>query len=317
MIRHGVAQGALTIDLDQPGPVGHRRHPLAAKRVQVTTEQTFGIATGRRTHVQACELRQHQIEDLPGPDFQHPLGEEAVERVGQAITGDLENALIDREQHQPGRALGLHRDRQRFARTNPIGRIDPQRRPTRTAIDRERDDAVTQRTHEDFVRSGIAQELDVHIAIAFEVAGHPYALHRGGGLGLEPGMGVDPLPFDRDQTGAGIGRPDGDLDLLTGSIVGLGQAQLQLGIAFQRATQVGIAGHIVFDPVQLAATGITHQQGEAARPSGSQRPVQTLARQAERCLVEHRLPQSGLVLERPGILPGQHRDIAPLDPYRT
>ena len=52
------------------------------------------------------ELGQDQIEDLQRRHFERALLEEVAERIGRAIARDLQDAFVDREQHDARRPLG-------------------------------------------------------------------------------------------------------------------------------------------------------------------------------------------------------------------
>src|SRR6185312_7578446 len=79
------------------------------------------------------------------------------------------------------------------------------------------------------------------------------ALHRAGGVGVEPGVRVDLVALDGYQPAAGVRRADRDVDGVAGLVVVLVQGELQLGVALQRARQVRVAGHRVTHPVDLHA----------------------------------------------------------------
>ena len=88
---------------------------------------------------------------------------------------------------------------------------------------------------------GIAKELHADVAVAFEVLRQRDALHRAGRRGLEPLVVEDALAFDGDQSGADVRRADADLNGVAAAVGRLVELNLQLGIAFERSRQVGLA----------------------------------------------------------------------------
>src|SRR5690606_23791708 len=131
--------------------------------------------------------------------------------------------------------------------------------------------AVGQRTHEDLVRPRIAHELHVDVAATLKPRGHADALHRAGGVGLEPGVRVDLFALDGDQARTRVRCPHADFDLFARRVVGLRQRQRQLCVAVERAGDVGGAGYRVVDAVEHAAVAVADLETEIAGRVGCQR----------------------------------------------
>ncbi|MNE41362.1 hypothetical protein D3C80_1354300 [compost metagenome] len=139
---------------------------------------------------------------------QFTLTEEVLQRIFQAITRHLQNALIDSKQRHLLRAVRHHRHGQIFARLNHFRRIHFEVVLTRFGADFERHHAVAQRAHEDFVGIHIPHELHVDIAVAFHSRRYADFLHRTGGVSVEPLPAVHFIFLDGDQPAAGVRRVD-------------------------------------------------------------------------------------------------------------
>ena len=199
--------------LDDAGPVGYGDIPFALEGVEVPVELVRGAVTAHRPErLEDVELGEDEVHDLRGADFESPFLEEERERVGRAIAGDLQNALVD----------GHDRDLSRFRARVLDGEIGTGlcfgRNVEHDAVrpffpaDGERNARVAERAHENFLRGNGAREHDRHVAVAFEVGGNGNALHARGPARLEPCARVYLVPFDRDESRAGIGRLDEEFD---------------------------------------------------------------------------------------------------------
>src|SRR5579863_3999596 len=163
IVGQGPAEFAAVLDIDDARPVGDRLLMLALERIEMAREQIVGVATWRRHADEFGELGQDQVENLAGLHVEHAFAEEKVERIAELVARDLQNSLIDRK-YRDARGLGdLDLHLEHLARLDQGRRIQRQRIAARIAIHRERHHAVTQRTHEDFVRRRIAHELHVDV----------------------------------------------------------------------------------------------------------------------------------------------------------
>jgi hypothetical protein len=88
---------------------------------------------------------------LAGLYLQHTLAEEECERIAEFVVRDLQDTLVDREQHGFGGMGRMQAEGGHLAGLDQFRRIDGQRIAPRVHVHRERRHAVTQRTHEDFV----------------------------------------------------------------------------------------------------------------------------------------------------------------------
>ena len=76
----------------------------------------------RRSPPQNGKLRQNEIDDLRGLDRERGLAEEIAKRIGRLEIGHLQNALVDREDDDARRPIGLVADLERLARFREIAR---------------------------------------------------------------------------------------------------------------------------------------------------------------------------------------------------
>ena len=317
VVRHGVAEVLLAIDIDNARPVHHRLVALALERIELAADRRIRIAARCRHRHQLLEVGQDQVEDLRGGDLQHAFAEEELQRIAQLVTRHLQDAFVHRKHHRPGRLRGMQFEGHRVARLDQRRRLQGQRVAMRVEVDRERHHAIAQRAHEHLVRGRIADVLHVDVAVALEIRRYRDVLHRTGGVGMEPRMRVYLVALDGDEAAAGIRRADGHVDRLARCIVLPGQVDLQLGIAVERAGDVGVAGHGVVDAVGLAAVEPADHQRIVARLVGRQLVVQPCRRDGQRGFAERNLLQLGVVFVDARILLGQHRDIAALDQLRA
>ena len=314
VVRHVVAEVVVAgLQVDQAGPVGHRRLALALERVEVSTEQVLAVTPGSRGVEQAAELGQQQVEDLAGLHFQGAFLEELRQRVRRPVARDLQDAFVDGVDHGAAWAVGADPDVQRLARLYMLCRADLQRDAPRVQLDAQRRHAVGQRAHVHLRRSAVADELHVDVGVALQSGGQADALHAAGAVGLEPLVGIDLVALDGDQAGAGVGRADADLDLVALGIGVLVQAQLQLGVALQRATGVAVAGDAVVDLVQRRAVGSLEGQGEVAGLAGVQSQLGTAGGNVQRLAAQRDVLDPRLVLVGTVGLLDQHRHVAVLD----
>ena len=121
-------------------------------------EQSFGIAAWRGGQSQMTELRQDQIQDLRGRDFERTLLEEVPQRIGRFVPGDLQDAFVHREQHDARRRLRAITQFQRLSRLHQRRCFDRDGIAARIHIDRERLHAVRERTGVDLRGARIAHE---------------------------------------------------------------------------------------------------------------------------------------------------------------
>ena len=304
---HGVAELAAAVHVDQARPVGHRLVALALERVQVLAELAFAVAAGRGALHQLLELGQDQVERLQRADLERALLEEVLERVGRLVARHLQDALVDREHHGARGLVAGELHLHRLAGLHELGARELQVGGSLRQAGGEGRDAVGERAHVDLVRGRVAHEVHVDVAGALEVLGQHDLLHRGGLVGLEPGMRIDLVALDGDEARADVGCADADLDLLPGFVVLAVERELQLGIAVERTADVGIARHAVLDAVELEPAGIAHHVGEVARRAGVERHVVAGRGDGQRLLVEHDLLAARFVAVQAVVLLDQHR----------
>ena len=132
---------------------------------------------------------------------------------------------------------------------------------------------------------------------------------------MEPGLRIHPFALDGDQTAARVGRSDADLDRLAGLVARLGQRQRQLGIAFQRARQVGCAGNGEIHLVQHRAGRIAQLEHETARLVGRQREGLRRRGQLQGRGGAVVAPFARDIFVQAGVLSGQHGHIALFDDH--
>ena len=316
VVRHRVDELLLAADFGNAGPVGHRLVTLAFERVEVEIQPFARIAARRRgQRHQLAELRQDQIQDLRAAHVQFALAEEELQRILQAVTRHLQNALIDGEQRHLLRRIGLDRHRQVFTRLDDRRRRHLEAVLARLGADLERHHAVAQRTHEDLAGVDVAHELHVDVAVALHAGRHADRLHRAGGIAVEPLPGVNFVLLDGDQTAAGIRRVNRHLDLLARLVFRLVQFQLQFGVAIQRTAQVGVAGHAVGDAVERLALRIFNHQHEVARLISRQPQIRALLAQRQRLFRQLHFLHLRLVFVNARILFGQHRNVFLFDQH--
>ena len=89
-------------------------------------------------------------------------------------------------------------------------------------------------------------------------------LGRTGGAGLEPHMVIYTVTLYRDQPGTGVGSANLQLHFFTRLVVFFAQGDLQFCIAVQRAAEITLARHAVFNARQNLTILITQLIGEAA-----------------------------------------------------
>ena len=138
-------------------------------------------------------------------------------------------------------------------------------------IGRECGNAVRQRAHEELVRGRIAKELHADVAVALEILWEHEPLHRAGRRRLEPLIVEDALAFDRDETGADVGRADTHFNRVAAAVGWFIELNLELGVALERPREVGLAGHGVTQLVQLGARRVAQDHHEVAWLGGWQR----------------------------------------------
>lgn len=205
IVRHAVLEVAFARHIHDARPIGHRLVVLALEGIELATDGVAAVTAGRRRGLQFLEVRQDQVENLRRLHFQHALAEEEFQRIAQLVMGHAQDAFIHREYHHPCRLGGVQPEGGGLARLDQLGHIQLQGVAARVDIDRERHHAKAQRAHENLVRRGIADILDIDIAVTLETGRHGDVLHRIGGLCREPGMGIDLVALDGDQPAAGIG----------------------------------------------------------------------------------------------------------------
>ena len=270
-VRHLVMQyGFASGQVDQSRPPSHRRLVFTLERVEVIGQGAFRIATGRCPTEQTAEFRQDQVKDLTGADLQRSLLEEEAQRIRRLVARHLQDAFVHRVHHRATWAVGVDLDVEHLPRLDLRRAFNLQRHAPRIQVDAEGHHAIGQRAHVHLGRAHVAHKLHVDVGIAFKPCRHADMLHAVGAVGLEPLLGVDLVPLDGDQAGTGIRRADADRNFITGGVAAFIQAQLQLGIAFQRARGVASSGHAVVDLVEQVAVGVFQLQGEVTRCAGVQ-----------------------------------------------
>jgi hypothetical protein len=80
------------------------------------------------------------------------FAEEKPERVRQFVIADLQNALIDREDRNPGWPVGLIADVQRLAWLRDRSRLQIDLQSPLLNVRGERDDSIAQRTGKNLLR---------------------------------------------------------------------------------------------------------------------------------------------------------------------
>ncbi len=97
--------------VDDAGPEDDRLFRDALEGIELL----LAVAAEGRGAAQDGEFRQDEIDDLLRLHHQRGLAEEVRERVGKLIIADLQDALIDREDRDARRPVGLVADVQRLA----------------------------------------------------------------------------------------------------------------------------------------------------------------------------------------------------------
>ena len=244
------------------------------------------ITAGRGALHELFKLRQDQIQRLQGGDLQCPLLEEVFERVGRGVACHLQDAFVHGKHKGAGWLVGLDLHFQHFTGFHPFAGREREVGRALAQTCRKRNGAVAQGAGVNFVRGRVAYKLHVDIPIALKIFGQRDVLHRCGFIGLEPGMGIDFVTLNRDQSGSGVGGLDAQLNLVTRLVVFLAELDLQFSIAVQRAGQVGSACHCVFHPVQQQAVTAAHLQRKVSRCGGVQSQSNTRSPQLERLLIQ-------------------------------
>jgi len=95
------------------------------------------------------ELRKNEIEDLRGRHLERALLEKVAERIWRFVRGNLQNAFVDREQHNARRFVRAIAKFDVLPRFHECGCLHSDRIASRIDIDRERLNTVGQRTRID------------------------------------------------------------------------------------------------------------------------------------------------------------------------
>ena len=99
--------------------------PLRRNGLRCLPSSSFRVAARCGCEPQLTELGQDQIENLQRRHFERALREEVAERIGRAVARDLQDAFVDREQHQARRPRGAVTERDLLARLRERGRLAP------------------------------------------------------------------------------------------------------------------------------------------------------------------------------------------------
>ena len=221
---------------------------------------------------------------------------------------------VDGEQDQARRRRGRDAERQLVAGPHEIGRHKVDLQPAVGPIDRERRHRVAQRTGEDLLGIDVSHQGDVDVRVALQILGDADPGKSRVRFGPEPPEGVEPLPFDRDEPGAGVGCRDLHHDLLAGPVLGAVEFEVELRVALQVAREIGGAGHRELHPAQLDAPAYDFQR-VAPGLRRRQHDLGAFLRQRERlapdlAFLQHRLVGEGAVL-----LLHEGRHVAPLEQH--
>ncbi len=172
------------VGIDDSRPEHDRLFGHALERIQLLLLVAVAAESGHRA--QDRKFRDDQVHDLGGLNPERAFAEEEAERIGQLVIAHLQDALIDCEDRDPRRPVGLVADAQRFARFRDGGCLQIDLQAPLFDVRRERNDAVAERAGENFLRIERPNQRDVDVAAAFEAVRHADALNAAGRVRFEP-----------------------------------------------------------------------------------------------------------------------------------
>ena len=137
--------------------------------------------------------------------------------------------------------IGLVTDVERVAGLHRGRAVEIDLQPAFFDVRGKGDNAIAQRTDEDFLRIKSADERDVDVAAAFEGFGQPNVLNAARGVRLKPGISVNFLALDGDQPAAAVGGDDADSNVVARIVLFTIEFDLELGVLFQRSRRLALA----------------------------------------------------------------------------
>ncbi len=253
IIRHVVDDFACRwVGVHDTRPIDHRLFGDPLEGIQLLPIVAVTAERGHRA--QNGKFRHDQVHDLRGFDAEGALAEEEAERIGQLVIAHLQDALIDREDRDPGGPVGLIADMKRLAWFRDCGGLQIHFEPALLDVRRERDHPIAERAGKDFFRIERANQRDVDVAAPLEAIRHSDSLDAAGRIGLEPPERVNFVALDRDQAAPRVGRGDADFDLLAAVVLRAREFHLQLRILVHRAFHDPTADDGKTNPADLASS---------------------------------------------------------------
>ena len=203
----------------------------------------FAVAAKRGERTQQRKFWNDQIDNLRRLYAESAFAKEIGQRIGRLVICYLQNSLVDREDDDLARTIGLVADVQRFARLCFCCGLEIDLEPAVFNIRDERDDAITERADENFFGIERPDKRDIHIAAALKTLRQTNVLNAARGVRLKPVVAVDFFSLDRDETVTAVGRGHADRNFIAGVVLFGVEFDLQLGVFLQRTGSCGMTHH--------------------------------------------------------------------------
>ena len=231
------------------------------ERVQVGAQQARQVAAaGRSGSAHHLVVGQDQIDHLVRFHLERPFAQERLQGIGGLVFRHLENSFVHSEEDEAGGGGGGVPQHQAIAGADLVGYGEIDVKEAGGAVDDERCHRVAQGADENLLRIEIAHEGDIDIGVALQIVGDADACESRVGVGTEPLERVDPIPFDGDESGAGVRSGDLEKYLVAGPVLSAVELEVEFRIALQVAGEVGGASHRELNAAQLAAVGVEQFQ---------------------------------------------------------